>query len=338
MSARRRAKAKKRAHTLSPQWRQWLADNLARGATEDEVCDALVGQGVPVAEAKARVKEALASPTLAVARHYRVRAERLEQIVKLLRDQLATRAEPAAIERARGVDAATFYERYYATSTPVVLEDYMRGWPALERWQLESLGERFGDVEVEICEGRDATADYDVKAMELTTQSTMRALVDRIAASDESNDFYMIARNRNLEGPLGALLEDVVMDRGLLDPDATRGGCQLWVGPAGTVTPLHHDTSNILFCQVVGEKRVRLASPTETALLDTCRAMYAHVDPETTEAELALREVELGPGDALFLPVGWWHHVRALSASVSIAFVNFARDNDRRWYCPGKVS
>jgi lysine-specific demethylase 8 len=31
-------------------------------------------------------------------------------------------------------------------------------------------------------------------------------------------------------------------------------------------------------------------------------------------------DVVLGPGDVLFIPRGWWHHVRALSASFSVSF------------------
>ncbi len=39
-------------------------------------------------------------------------------------------------------------------------------------------------------------------------------------------------------------------------------------------------------------------------------------------------ECEIGPGDALFLPIGWWHHVEALDVSISVSFTNFAADND----------
>lgn len=41
-----------------------------------------------------------------------------------------------------------------------------------------------------------------------------------------------------------------------------------------------------------------------------------------------LLEAEIGPGDALFIPVGWWHHVVSLDASCSVLFTNFAWPND----------
>ena len=32
---------------------------------------------------------------------------------------------------------------------------------------------------------------------------------------------------------------------------------------------------------------------------------------------------DLNPGEALLIPIGWWHHVRALDVSISVSFTNF---------------
>ena len=37
---------------------------------------------------------------------------------------------------------------------------------------------------------------------------------------------------------------------------------------------------------------------------------------------------EIGPGDLLFLPVGWWHYVKGLSISMTVTFTNFVFAND----------
>src|SRR4029077_17812693 len=126
------------------------------------------------------------------------------------------------------------------------------------------------------------------------------------------------------------------------DTERVQGSVSLWLGPAGTVTPLHHDTTNIVFHQIYGRKRLLLVSPFDTSLLRRTRGVYCDLDPEHPERHPELEgvrilPVELGPGDALFIPVGWWHHVRSLDPSISISFTNLRIPNNYEWYRPGAI-
>ncbi len=53
-----------------------------------------------------------------------------------------------------------------------------------------------------------------------------------------------------------------------------------WFGPAGTVTPLHHDVSNILLVQVRGTKHVTLVPALESHLVYNDVAVYSPVNAE----------------------------------------------------------
>ena len=43
--------------------------------------------------------------------------------------------------------------------------------------------------------------------------------------------------------------------------------------------------------------------------------------------EATVIEVELEPGEMLFLPVGWWHAERTADVNISLIFTNFAFPN-----------
>ena len=42
-------------------------------------------------------------------------------------------------------------------------------------------------------------------------------------------------------------------------------------------------------------------------------------------------QIVLAPGEALFVPVGWWHHVVGLDMSISVSMTNFAYPNAFGW-------
>ncbi|XP_054918884.1 bifunctional peptidase and arginyl-hydroxylase JMJD5-like isoform X4 [Dermacentor andersoni] len=105
----------------------------------------------------------------------------------------------------------------------------------------------------------------------------------------------------------------------------------VWFGPEGTVSPLHHDPKNNILAQVFGEKYIRLYGKSQTPFL------YAHeerllentsqVDVEDPDAEkfplfekAQYTECVLRPGEMLFIPPKCWHFVRSLSPSLSISF------------------
>lgn len=101
---------------------------------------------------------------------------------------------------------------------------------------------------------------------------------------------------------------------------------RLWIGNA-TQVATHYDTSTNIACVVAGRRRFTLFPPEQFANLyvgPLDRTMAgpptSMVDPDApdlyhyprfTEALAHAQVAELGPGDAIFIPAIWWHHVRA---------------------------
>jgi hypothetical protein len=46
-------------------------------------------------------------------------------------------------------------------------------------------------------------------------------------------------------------------------------------------------------------------------------------------------EIELEPGEIIFMPLAWWHQVKSLDFSVTLTYTNFLWANDASASWPG---
>lgn len=314
---------------LSDAWRAWLADELLRGVPADRLRASLLAADVPAPIAARELAALLASPLLAAARRQWADRDRLALVLRLRRELAAAAPDLPRHDR---VDAATLMRDCFAANRPAVFTRAASDWPALTRWTPARLAACFGDAQVEVEVDRAAAPNHEGRYVTMT----LGDFLARAADDEGSNDLYCIARNRNIARPaLAPLLDDIVVDEALFDPARVPGGASLWIGPRGTLTPFHHDTTNILMHQIVGRKHFTLVSPDEVAMLPGLRGFYTDIDPAAAGARTF--EVTLSPGEALFIPVGWYHRVEALDLSVSFSLLCFRRPNDFSWYEPGRA-
>jgi hypothetical protein len=128
--------------------------------------------------------------------------------------------------------------------------------------------------------------------------------------------------------------------------ERNRPTVSIWIGNRTTATA-HFDFSNNIACCLVGRRRFTLFPPEQVANLypgpfqptpgGQVVSMVDFRDPDFAryprfrEALASAEVAELEPGDALFYPAMWWHHVEALDAfnvminywwNVSPAFVD----------------
>ncbi|KAL7622214.1 hypothetical protein AAE478_007717 [Parahypoxylon ruwenzoriense] len=156
--------------------------------------------------------------------------------------------------------------------------------------------------------------------------------MERGNSSDCMKKLYIAQSNfSNLPEPLS---------QDLPTPDVVLAGkgdiydTSIWIGLQPTFTPLHRDPNPNLFCQLAGSKKVRLTAPKAgDALYRLIRkklGIYRHKQlrgpemmsgpefellhaavwgEESDHGDVQIDEVSLNPGDALFIPLGWWHSV-----------------------------
>ena len=188
---------------------------------------------------------------------------------------------------------------------------------------------------------RDSDAKYEQNSNDHRSVMRFADYVDRISGPAPSNDLYLVANNHFFERPeTMSLLDDFEIPTEYFDPAHVNGQVFFWFGPGGTVTPLHHDVVNVLFVQMYGRKRITLIPSLQTHRMSNQVSVYSEVDlngdkSQHPQFDGATRfEVLVEPGEALLIPVGWWHHVEALDTSISLSLTNFVYPNNYEWQHP----
>jgi hypothetical protein len=218
------------------------------------------------------------------------------------------------VPRMRVLDAAAFRAQA-AKGLPFMITGLVNKWP-LFALTPQTLRERFSDLRVRARVGDYInTAFAPDRAMQ---DMSMLEYLDLAAAGTQDLPPYL----GNLElRELNGMCHWPSYFRKMGPP-------RFWLGPAGTVTPLHCDYDDNIFAQIWGTKRIFLAPPHHDEFLYTSEAnailFGSPFDPEAPDFDkfpLARQattiECIVHPGELLYVPAGWYHQVRALTFSLS---------------------
>ncbi|XP_076763459.1 bifunctional peptidase and arginyl-hydroxylase JMJD5 [Xylocopa sonorina] len=225
-----------------------------------------------------------------------------------------------------------FYKEIFVQKKPAILKDCIKHWKALNRWK---------NIEYLI-----KVAGNRIVPIEIGSRYTDESWTQQLLNFSEFLQKYVLAKSdqvgylaqHQLFDQIPELKDDFAIpeycnftDNNDAEPDDAQPDINAWFGPSGTISPLHFDPKNNLLCQVFGYKKVILYHPNDSSNLypyDT-RLLNntAQVDPlnpnykkwpnfSKTKGYMAY----LKPGEMLYIPPKWWHHVTSLTPSFSISF------------------
>ena len=236
----------------------------------------------------------------------------------------------------RNVDTATFRNEILPKGQPALLKGVVADWPVVRA--AASGARALGDYIRKFDQGAPAEVIVGAPAI----QGKMFYTLDMEALNFERR-----------MGPFGAALETIFAHLNdaqpptlymgsspvrenfpgfaeanrldLLDDTVTPG---IWIGNAVTVTT-HFDASDNIACVVGGRRRFTLFPPEQLANLYVGPLEFTPAGPPVSmvsleapdfaryprfrEALAVAQAAELEPGDALYIPYMWWHHVQSLS-------------------------
>lgn len=226
--------------------------------------------------------------------------------------------------------ADCFAEPASAGSAPAALEHpdrpcVLRGlgaqWPAVQRWHFDALARLAPGLPVRLVAG-----NRERHATRFVT-GTLGAYLRGLGRPGPDVGAPLYLKEFDLLKALPMLRQDLRPAelwpcRGIVSSSA-------WVGPAQARTGLHHDLLDNLALLVAGAKRFYLAPP---GSVEQAGAVSGKHDRWAVLAGLGIHElahrlhgrhtlyrVDLAPGDALYVPRGWWHEVVNLQASILLS-------------------
>lgn len=234
------------------------------------------------------------------------------------------------VDEVQEIGEEAFYQEHYELNRPVLMR---RLYPRCAAYSFDALVAEFGDVTVTVSRGRSAAPFLEASPKRVAERLALRDYV-REATTSLSDDHYVTGDGRAVLGPLGALLGRLFPENAVLRASAPEDA-SLWLGPEGAITPFHFDVSNVVVAQILGRKHVYLAAPDQYAFMYAEPALRASpVDPRRPDLSAFPRfrfaeilEVDLEPGDALFIPVAWWHAIVSARPSFSASLTAFRRPN-----------
>lgn len=318
---------------VDDEWRRWIAENLLLGGHPADLLARMQAAGIARDEAVRELRRAQVSPYLNGAERLKNRLAKHDWVLD--NQCRLNRLLPLEIPRRHRLSRADFLHDHYTTSRPVIITGMMEDWPAVSKWNLDYFEQRLGEREVQVQQQRNSDARYEINKVAHQKLMPFGEFVRKVRKAGRDNDFYMTAYN---EGPnrkaLAELWDDIVQVPEFLTSEGSSQGF-LWLGPAGTLTPFHHDLTNNFMAQAMGRKRVLVIPACEVAHVYNDEHCFSALGGPAINLEryplmrdVRVQECTLNPGELLFLPVGCWHCVEALDVSATVTFTNFIWDND----------
>ena len=236
---------------------------------------------------------------------------------------------------------ASFVEDVVAAGRPVIIKNSLvNKWPARSKWtpdyfikkqkQLSGIYENTNRWFGPYYQPDKPMGVFTERVNNYRTNLTLttKEFVNRISGGQWSKGYIYYTSEIERLGDWA--LRDIVPYEDLLSPNPAHSSINVWIGQPSVIAHCHYDGYNNFYAQLYGRKRFVLFSPRSYKGLYP----YPFLHPSHAQAQVNLSgfdidsfprvkdlvsyEANLAPGDVLYIPPLWYHHVEAVDVSVSV--------------------
>lgn len=227
------------------------------------------------------------------------------------------------IARVKSIDKSAFLESYYKPQMPVVIENLTENWPAYKKWTLSYIKDIAGDKTVPLYDA--SPIDYSRKVNEPVARMKMAEYIDLLQKGPTDLRIFLYSLMRHVPD----LKNDFQFPQ--IGIRLIKELPMLFFGGEGSAVFMHYDIdlANILHFHFHGKKQCILFPPSDSKYM--YKVPYSVICREDIDFENidfkkwpALRYThgyiaEISHGETLYIPEGWWHHMKYVTPGFSMS-------------------
>ncbi len=226
------------------------------------------------------------------------------------------------------IEPDIFRKEFYEPGIPIVIKQLSRDWPAYTKWNWEYFKGLVGNKTVPLY--NNVKSDAYTPINKADDYKTFGEYIDMISHGPAAWRIFLF----NIFEHAPELTKDFTWPEHLMKGFVKRYP-MLFTGGAGSITHMHFDIdlSHILHTQFAGRKRVLMfpfteqhklyRKPYEVLSLADFSRYYQEgaIDYDKFPALQKARGFDfiLEPGDTLFMPAGYWHHMEYLDSGFAMS-------------------
>jgi hypothetical protein len=280
-------------------------------------------------------------------------------MMELSMQSIAGTCRTMQIRRVSNVAPELFYEAYLTgIGKPVIITDALNSWAAAGLWTFDLFRSRYGS-DIVFPKAREGSNVHCAKLMKLAE------FLNYLDAPGDLASGYWIDPSTLHPCPAPAelprfplylawnifsrhpeLLDEIELSpkfvedwlpllpsglRKTLDSATRYFSAGVMIGSKNAQIGLHYDVLDTHAClaQIVGKKKCMLFSPDDSAALydGNVEVDAPKLDGFQLFRQATSYECILEPGEVLFIPWRWWHHVVSLEKSITVNYNFFNRVN-----------